>query len=248
MQAEAIIVVSIHSLKIPTKLMDIQGKIYPADERGLTETSIVKRHSTFNFEKYYHKDKVASGALFICNDEYIAGGKLSFFLSREDSYQLFFPVTGRLDIVQNGKAFSIETGQVQVLNAGKGEVLEISNPYSNDLVNYLQIGLTTDLFLLRAGEMRFNFDFEKYPNQLTEIISSTKLPFKLSTGIFTPQEEITYQLQNPENKFFCFIIDGAFEVEGRRLHARDSLALWNVEQVKWSALSNHAIILILAHL
>ena len=144
----------------------IQGKIYPADQRGFIKTSIAKRYSTFNFEKYYHEDKAASGELFICNDEYIAGNKLTFFLSREDSYQLFIPVTGRLDIVQNGKEFSIETGQVQVLNLGKGEVLEISNPYNNNVVNYIQIGLTTDLFLLRASEMLFNFDFEKNPNKL----------------------------------------------------------------------------------
>ena len=226
----------------------IQGKIYPADQRGFIETSIAKRYSTFNFEKYYHEDKAASGELFICNDEYIAGNKLTFFLSREDSYQLFFLVTGGLDIVQNGKEFSIETGQVQVLNLGKGEVLEISNPYADDIVNYIQIGLTTDLFLLRASEMLFNFDFEKNPNKLMEIISSPKLPFKLSAGIFAGREEITYQLQNLENIFFCFIIDGAFEIEGRLLHARDGLSLWDVAQVEIKVLSNNAIILILEHL
>lgn len=226
----------------------IQGKIYPADQRGFIETSIAKRYSTFNFEKYYHEDKAASGELFICNDEYIAGNKLTFFLSREDSYQLFFLVTGGLDIVQNGKEFSIETGQVQVLNLGKGEVLEISNPYADDIVNYIQIGLTTDLFLLRASEMLFNFDFDKHSNKLMEIISSPKLPFKLSAGIFAGWEEITYQLQNPENIFFCFIIDGAFEIEGRLLHARDGLSLWDVAQVEIKVLSNNAIILILEHL
>jgi len=226
----------------------IQGKIYPADQRSFIETSIAKRYSTFNFEKYYHEDKAASEELFICNDEYIAGNKLTFFLSREDSYQLFFLVTGGLDIVQNGKEFSIETGQVQVLNLGKGEVLEISNPYADDIVNYIQIGLTTDLFLLRASEMLFNFDFDKHSNKLMEIISSPKLPFKLSAGIFAGREEITYQLQNPENIFFCFIIDGAFEIEGRLLHARDGLSLWDVAQVEIKALSNNAIILILEHL
>ncbi|GGE54677.1 hypothetical protein EV200_102585 [Pedobacter psychrotolerans] len=229
--------------------MDItSGKIYLADQRGLIETSIAKRHCTFNFEKYYNEHKQASGELFICNDESIAGNKLTFFLSREDSYQLFFPVTGGLDMVQNGKEFSIETGQVQVLNVGKGEVLEISNPYPNDVVNYMQIGITTDLFLLRASEMLFNFDFEKNPNQLIEIISSSKLPFKLSAGIFAGRKETTYHLQNPENRFFCFIIDGAFEIEGRLLHARDGLSLWDVTQVELEALSNNAIILILEHL
>lgn len=227
---------------------NIQGKIYQADQRDFTETLIGRRYSTFNFEKYQHEDKAASGALFICNDEYIAAGKLNFFLSREDSYQLFFPLTGGLDIVQNGKEFSIKTGQVQVLNVGKGEVLEISNPYPDHVVNYIQIGLTTDLFLLRASEMLFSFDFEKDQNQLIEIISSAKLPFKLTAGLFASHKEITYQLQNKANKCFCFMIDGAFEINGRKLHARDGLSLWDVTQVELKALSNNAIILILAHL
>ncbi|RDC55002.1 hypothetical protein DU508_19540 [Pedobacter chinensis] len=223
------------------------GKIFLADQRGLAETAVLRRFSTFNFEKYDDEHKQPSGDLFICNDELIVGGKLIFFLSKEDSYQIFFPITGGLDIVQGGKEFAVDTGQVQVLNLGKGEVLEISNPYPNDMINYLQIGIKTDMFLLRASEMLFSFDFEKNQNQLIEIISSPKLPFKLSAGIFAGREEEIYKMQSSQNKFFCFIIDGAFEVEGRLLHVRDGLALWDLEQVELEALSNNAIVLVLEH-
>lgn len=221
------------------------GKIYLADQRGLTETSILRRLSTFNFEKYNDEHKQPFGNLFLCNDESIVGGKMTFFLSKEDSYQVFFPITGGLDIVQGGKEYAVDTGQIQVLNLGKGEVLEISNPYPNDIINYIQIGITTDMFLLRASEMLFNFDFEAKQNQLIDIISNPKLSFKLSAGIFAGREEAIYKLRNQESKFFCFIIDGAFEVEGRLMHQRDGLALWNLQQVELEALSNNAIILIL---
>ncbi|MFW0715661.1 hypothetical protein [Pedobacter sp. N23S346] len=221
------------------------GKIYLADQRGLTETSIVRRYSTFNFDQYYSEHKEAFGDLFICNDEYLAGGKMAFFLSKEDSYQIFMPITGGIDIVQGGKEFAVETGQIQVLNLGKGEVLEISNPYPTDTINYIQIGIRTDLFLLRASEMLFNFDFEKSKNQLIDIIAHTKLPFKLTAGFFAGREEAIYKMKNPQNKFYTFVIDGAFEVEGRLLHARDGLALWDLEQVELEALSNNAIIVTL---
>ena len=47
------------------------------------------------------------------------------------------------------------------------------------------------------------------------------------------------------NGFFAFVIEGAFELEGRLLHARDGLALWNLEKIEWEALSGGAILLVL---
>ncbi len=220
-------------------------RIFLADERGLTETSALKRYSTFNFEKYYCEHKEAFGPLFLCNDESIVGGKVTFFLCKEDSLQIFMPITGGIDIVANGKEFAVKTGQVQVLNMGKGEVLEISNPYQNDVINYMQFGIKTDMFLMRASEMLFGFDFEKNQDQLLEIISNPKLPFKLSAGIFAGKEEAIYNMQNPNHQFYAFIIDGTFEIEGRLMHARDGLALWDMEQVKLEALSNNAIVVVL---
>jgi len=221
------------------------GKIFLADERGLTETSALRRYSTFNFEKYSSEHKEAYGNLFLCNDESIVGGKVTFFLCKEDSLQIFMPITGGIDIVANGKEFALETGQVQVLNMGKGEVLEISNPYQNDVINYMQFGIKTDMFLMRASEMLFGFDFEKNQNQLLEIISNPKLPFKLSAGIFAGREEAVYKMQSPNHQFYAFIIDGAFEIEGHLTHARDGLALWDIEQVELEALSNNAIVVVL---
>lgn len=219
------------------------GKIYLADQRGLTETSVLRRYSTFNFEKYYNEHKEPFGDLFLCNDESVVGGKITFFLCKEDSLQIFMPITGGIDLVANGKEFAVETGQVQVLNMGKGEVLEISNPYQNDIVNYIQFGIKTGMFLMRASEMLFDFDLEK--NHLIEIIANPKLPFKLSAGIFAAREEVIYKMQSQNHQFYTFIIDGAFEIEGRLMHARDGLALWDIGQVELEALSNNAIVLVL---
>ncbi|KQM74891.1 hypothetical protein ASE74_02605 [Pedobacter sp. Leaf216] len=221
------------------------GKIFLADQRGLTESSVLRSYNTFNFEKYFNEYKEAFGNLFICNDESIVGGKVTFFLCKEDSLQLFMPITGGIDIVANGKEFALETGQIQVLNMGKGEVLEISNPYQNDTINYMQFGIKTDMFLMRTSEMLFGFDFEKSPNQLIKIIDNQKLPFKLSAGIFAEREAAVYKIQKADNNFFAFIIEGTFEIEGRLMHARDGLALWDIEQVELKALSNNAIVVVL---
>ena len=225
--------------------MESSGRIYLADQRGFVESSVLQRYSTFNFEKYYDEDAQPFGDLFLLNDDSIAGGKLTFFLSKADSLQIFIPITGVVDIVSNGKEYALETGQVQVLNLGKGEVLEISNPYQNDTINYIQIGIRTDMFLLRHSEMLFNFDFEKDKNKLLEIISNPKLPFKLSAGVFEGREEVIYKMLSQESNFFAFIIDGRFEVEGRLLTRRDGFSLRDRENVEIKALDNNAMVLVL---
>ena len=71
------------------------------------------------------------------------------------------------------------------------------------------------------------------------------MPFKFSAGIFAGREEAIYKMQNSESKFYAFIIDGAFKIEGSLLHARDGLALWNTSIVNLAALSNNAVVLVL---
>ncbi|KQR69788.1 hypothetical protein [Pedobacter sp. Leaf176] len=225
--------------------MKSPGKIYLADQSGFMESSIFQRYSTFNYEKYYNEDAEPFGDLFLLNDDTIAGGKLTFFLSKADSLQIFIPITGGVDMVSNGKEYAIKTGQVQVLNMGKGEVLEISNPHPNDTINYIQIGIRTDLFLLRHSEMLFNFDIEKDKNKLIEIVSNPKLPFKLSAGVFSERQKAFYKMKSPESSFYAFIIDGAFEIEGRLLKRRDGLALFDTEKVQLVAMDNNSWVFVL---
>jgi hypothetical protein len=90
------------------------GKIYLADQRGLAETSAIQRFSTFNFEKYHNEHREPFGDLFLFNDDFIAGGKLTFYLAKEDSIQVFLPITGGLDIIGKAEEYAIETGQIQV--------------------------------------------------------------------------------------------------------------------------------------
>ncbi|MFC3561889.1 pirin family protein [Pedobacter jamesrossensis] len=224
--------------------MESPVKIYLASQRGLTETSILRRYSTFNFEKYFDEQKQPFESLFLCNDELIANGKLTFFLCKENSTQIFIPIAGGIDIVAKTKEFSVDTGRVLILQLERGEVLEISNPYKDDTINYIQIGIKNDDYFFSKNTL-IDFDFEKNPNQLIEIINDGKLPFKLSVGIFAERNEAVYKMENSANSFYTFIIDGTFEIEGRLMHARDGLALLQTESVELKALSNNAIVVAL---
>ena len=71
------------------------------------------------------------------------------------------------------------------------------------------------------------------------------MPFTVSIGKFSGRGETIYKLPNRNSGLFAFVIEGAFEVEGRLLHARDGLTLWETEEAEMEALSNDAIVLLI---
>lgn len=54
-----------------------------------------------------------------------------------------------------------------------------------------------------------------------------------------------HHLENKNSGLFIFVIEGAFEVQGRLLHARDGLALWDIEAAEMEVLSNDAVIMVI---
>ena len=64
-------------------------------------------------------------------------------------------------------------------------------------------------------------------------------------GKYDGRREGVFKLTKDTHTVFAFVIEGAFEVQNRLLHARDGLGLWNLDEVEFEALSNEAIILLI---
>lgn len=221
------------------------GTIYLAKQRGYLESNALKRYCTFNFENYQNAQGQPVGSLYLFNDDVLVGGKLSFFLNKTDAYHLILALNGSLDVVQADETFTLNPQQIQLLNVGKGEVLEMSNPHQKDEINYLHFAIKTDVFIAKPGEKPINLGLQSQKNTLIDVVSSPKLPFKLCTGLFDAQAKATYKLQYKESNFFAFVIAGDFEIAGTRLHARDGLALLSCPEIEVEAITNHATIFLL---
>lgn len=118
----------------------------------------------------------------------------------------------------------IGPGQVQVTNYPT-----ISNQYKEELINYLLISLKE-----KADTI---VDFHLTNNQLQEIIAG------VSIGKFDGRADGIYRPKG--TAVFAFAIEGAFEVQNRLLHPRDGLALWDLTEVEFEALSNEALLLLI---
>jgi len=227
------------------------GKIYLADQRGLTEAPQFRRYSTLNFGSYAHEHKGAMGNLQALNEETLAGVQRVTFQADQTAYVVILPITGALNVHDSlGGISAVDVGEVQVFTVAAGKSIEIVNLYEADLISFLHIWITAHA--PSSTTPLPAFAFSSLENTLTEIVPGTAttpgesaLPFSLHLGCFAGRTEAIYHLKRENSLFFTFVIAGAFEVAGRLLHEKDGLALWDIAEVELEALSNNALVVVL---
>ena len=227
-----------------------KGKMFLADERGLNETNWFRSQNTFNFGNYFSEHKFPVGDIYVINDDVLDGSRSLRMIIEEHSYVILLPVVGAIAYKDSlGNENLIAAGQIQVFDLAKDATIEITNPFKEELVNFLQIWIRAEKISETTIPKLLTYDVNKYLNSLVKISSqnliTSSLPFTVSVGKFSGRGETIYKLSNGNSGLFAFVIEGAFELEGRLLHARDGLALWGTEEVELEALSNDAIILIM---
>ncbi|MDQ6480307.1 pirin family protein [Dyadobacter sp. LHD-138] len=228
-----------------------EGQIYLAGQRGLSQLSMFRSFHTFNFGLYQDENRAPFGNLQVFNDDTLAGGKSLGMQVGHNTEVILLPVVGALEYRNSlGKTGILEAGQFQVFAAAKGMEYEITNPYEEDLVNFIQIWLKNDEPVFEASMQEKSIDLETR-NQLLPLFSPYVEDVTIQQqayafiGKFEGRQEAVYPLKNPDNGIFVFIIEGAFEVQNRLMEARDGLSLRNLEELEFEALSNDAIILIM---
>jgi len=234
-------------------IQQTKGKIFLADQRGLNETASFRSMNTFNFGKYFNEHKQAFGDLYVLNDDTLAGGYSIKMLIEEDSCIILVPVVGAIKYTDtDGNDNIIAAGQVQAVWLNKGCIMEITNPFSDQPVNFLQIWFRANKPKQSCGLRLSTYD--DVNGNLNKLVSAFPmneginiLPCKLAVGKFSGRGETVYHPDSKTKGIFVFVIEGAFEVAGRLLHARDGLALWEVKDAEMEALSNDAIIAVIEH-
>ncbi|MDO7846887.1 hypothetical protein Q5H92_11005 [Hymenobacter sp. M29] len=230
-------------------LQQTPGKIFLADERGVAESDRFRRFSTFSFGPFAHPHKGPFKRLYGFNEESLAGKHALDFTVAEASHVLIIPITGAVTVAAGEPPeTTADVEEMLVLTVPAGSVLRVQNPYEEELVSFLHIWLLADSVVSTATTQRATFSLETTPGQLQLLApkpAGVALPVAVSLGRFAGREEAVYELREPESSFFAFVLAGAFEVEGRLMHEKDGLALWNTNEIELEALSNDAIIIVL---
>jgi len=220
------------------------GKIFLADQRGRTETPDFRRFATFSFGDFQHEHKQPLGQLLAVNEEWLASSYTLELPVPEAVHIVLLPITGTVEALFNAEVLPTAVGQVHVLTLPAGSTLRLRNPYPSNVINLLHLWLRADEPVLTAESVVFSF--EDIANRLAPLLPTTAgLPFTLSLGRFAGRQEATHALAAGQ-LFFGFVLAGAFEVEGRLLHEKDGLGLWDAPaSLEIEALSDNALLLVL---
>lgn len=212
-------------------LQQSQARIFLSSQRAEIQEDGYRSSSCIN-ENFF-------GNVSVFDDVTLAGEKSCKIGLVAGQYFVIIPLVGTIhfentdenNLVNPGEALFISTDTV------------ITNPYSDELVNFLRIAFAGCPNEKITTITCFDIDAQK--NQLVGIgTPAEKFPL-IKIGKFHGRAETLHHLQSKSNGTFVYVIAGAFEVQYRLLEAKDSLAVWDTETLELEALSNEAILLVI---
>ncbi|MCF0071785.1 hypothetical protein LZD49_15005 [Dyadobacter sp. CY261] len=232
-------------------LIQNDAQIYLESLRGYFQMDGFRSFKTFNFEEYRADGREAFGTLEVLNDETLMA-ECSYELRVEKFCQvILLPVAGAIEVEEKGRELQfVNSGQALFFLASPDKVYTITNPYPDEVINYLQIRVHDDQSLNippSLSDITTHFDLSQ-ANELLPVRGYNRSSADLFIGQYDGRVEGIFTNQSARHSVFAFVIEGAFEVQDRLLERRDGLALRNVEEIEFEALSNGAILLVIAGL
>ncbi|WP_177762957.1 pirin family protein [Flavobacterium sp. I3-2] len=224
--------------------------LHKANTRGEANHGWLHSFHTFSFAGYRNDERNNFGNLRVLNDDTVAAG-MGFGAHPHDNMEIIsIPLSGDLAHKDSiGSQEIIKQGDIQVMSAGTGITHSEYNANSDKEVKFLQIWLFPNKF-----DVTPRYDQMTFPdvrNELVQIIS----PNQDDAGLWIHQDawfhlgkvdagfETTYELKNPENGLYIFIIEGDVTIDDKELNKRDAVGITNAESVSIKANSTAEILL-----
>ena len=227
-----------------------KAKIFLQEDRGHHEDDHARTYSHFRYGDDHRDHKSPFGRLYLLNEDTLAPKQDIRMSAEHDSMLILLPLVGELEISRDRQPASpVRPRQLYVCFLNKGDTIRLHNPYPEDLVNYIQAWVRTPNGVVKGPARVCDFDIVNRQNQLIELDTCHQEKSFSDAGIyigrFQGRAEAIHRLPPRYQGCFLFVIQGAFEAAGRLLHPRDGLALWDLDEVDFEALSNDAILLVL---
>lgn len=229
-------------------LTQTDARIYLEGLRGEFQIDGFRSFRTFNFEEYRATDREPFGTLEVLNDETLLPECSHTLVVGQFCQVILLPLVGAIEVEEKGRGPKfINSGEALFLLASPEKHYTITNPYPDEVINYLQIRINDSQFLstpMSSSGIIVPFDLSE-KNVLLPVRGYNGSSAHLFIGQYDGRAEGIFTSWNAGHHVFIFVIQGAFEVQNRLLERRDGLALGNVEMVEFEALSDGAILLVI---
>lgn len=227
--------------------------VYLATERGVANHGWLFAKHSFSFANYYDPQKMNFGCLRVLNDDIVSAG-MGFGTHPHNNMEIItIPLSGSLKHKDSmGHTSVIESGKIQVMSAGSGITHSELNASRTDDLSLFQIWILPnkqnvepryDQFMMDVSKMKNNFLQVVSPNQDDE---GTWIYQNAWIHIIEMDESSTqeYSLKDSNNGVYSMLIEGEIEVESETLKSRDAIGIWEVQSIKFKAVSKTKLLVI----
>ena len=225
---------------------------HAADSRGDANHGWLKSKHTFSFANYHNPERMGFGALRVINDDFVIAGQGFGKHSHRDMEIISIPLSGKLGHGDNiGNNGIIETGEIQVMSAGTGITHSEMNADDHEAVSFLQIWVIPNKMNAEPRYQQIRMDELMKPNAFNQILSPNSDDAGVwihqdawfSMGDFDKGVTETYQLKNPNNGVYVFVISGKVVINGNTLDTRDGLGVWDTKNFTMDVLDGAKVLL-----
>lgn len=215
------------------------AQLYLADQRGHSETELVRSFHVFNTGTYKAPDREPFGPLCLLDDDTLRAGASIKRRVDTDTAVVVLPLMGSVEFATDAAPDFLEPGHTQTLWLPAGASYTVSNPYETETINVLQLWFSSDFAKLIADSGLTRFDLIR-KNTLLPLFNMPNI--RAFIGRYDGRAEDTISVGNG---LFVFVLSGVFEVANRLLQERDGLALPTRKEdvVAFEALSNDAVLI-----
>ncbi|MEN9609438.1 MAG: hypothetical protein RLZZ628_252 [Bacteroidota bacterium] len=226
--------------------------LHKANSRGHARHGWLETHHTFSFANYYDPRRMNFGVLRVMNDDVIAPS-MGFGMHPHQNMEIItIPLEGALEHKDSmGNQAVIQTGEIQVMSAGKGIYHSEYNHSRTHFVQLLQIWMFPNQQNVEPRYDELKLNPADRQNQFQQILS----PNPEDAGVWVHQNawfhlgsfdkgmDTEYVMKAKGNGLYLFVVEGNVQVGEQLLERRDGYGVQNIDKIALRMLEKAEILL-----
>ena len=226
--------------------------LYKSENRGHANHGWLKSYHSFSFASFHNEHLMHFGLLRVLNDDTVDAA-MGFGSHPHDNMEIVsIPLEGALHHRDStGRSEIIRKGEVQIMSAGSGIVHSEMNASQTDAVKFLQIWVFPEKRNIEPVYQQRFFDVENRLGKFQTVVApdnadALKINQQAWFTLINPTtgKSHTYNLNEPGNGIYLFVIDGNAEVDGQQLGKRDAIGVWETDTLTIKANADSELLLI----
>jgi quercetin 2,3-dioxygenase len=223
-----------------------------AGTRGHANHGWLETYHTFSFAGYRDPERMHFGVLRVLNDDTVAAG-MGFNSHPHDNMEIItIPLEGDLEHKDSmGNQAVIRQGDVQVMSAGTGIFHSEFNHNRDREVKLLQIWLFPNKKNVEPRYDQVSIRDLAVKDAFFQVLSPRAgdpgvwihQDAWFHMGEFSAGSQAVYELKDPSNGVYSFLIEGEAEIAGHTLGRRDGLGTWENGRIEYRSVTDSRVLL-----